>query len=197
MQTALATATAFGTFLPAPVMAKCTDIESCREIGEKKVEKDMKENPVTILDGGVRYKVLQRGIGDAIVGDGSSIDMIYSISEGGGAYMYSQGFGYEKIDVGGKLQSDLGIDSLRVKMGQKDVPVGVEQALIGMRKGERRRLELPPNVGFDTSNWKPEPTTRRGKASITGYKRILEGFGSQPPFPSMTIWDIEVLSIKK
>mmetsp|Transcript_22450 Transcript_22450/g.29506 ORF Transcript_22450/g.29506 Transcript_22450/m.29506 type:complete len:266 (+) Transcript_22450:21-818(+) len=194
---AIVSATLAGNaFLPKPTFAKCTDIESCREIGERKVEKDMKENPTTVLNSGVRYKVLRPGTGDNTVQEGSSVDLIYSISEGGGAYMYSKGFGYEKVDIGGKLQSDLGLDSLRVVVGRKNVPVGIEQALVGMKRGEKRRIELPPSVGFETSNWQPEPTSRRGKASITGYQRILTGFGSQPPFPAVTIWDIEVLSTR-
>ena len=65
-----------------------------------------------------------------------------------------------------------------------------------MGRGERRRVELPPDVGFGTSNWMPEPTTRRGKAQIEQYKRKLTGFGSQPPFPAETVWDVEVLQIR-
>ena len=52
----------------------------------------------------------------------------------------------------------IGLDSYRVTLGTGNLPVGVEQALIGAKKGERLRIEVPPNVGFETSNWKPEPT---------------------------------------
>jgi len=192
---------------PKPAFAKCTDIETCREIGEKKVEQDMIDNPTIRLDSGVKYKVLQPGVKDiggrddslTVVQNNSNIDLIFSISTLSGGYMYSRGFGFEKIDLGdGKLQSDLGLDSLRVQLGQRDVPLGIEEALVGMRKGERRRVELPPRVGFETSQWKPEPTTRRGKTRIIGYKQLLEGNGStRPPFPAATIWDIEVLRIRK
>ena len=178
---------------------KCTDIESCRELGDKRVEQELKDNPVVRLDSGVRYKVLQPGVGNSVVQEGSSIDLIYSLSRAGGQYMYSQGFGYEMIDLGdGKLQKDIGgLDSLRVVVGQhKAVPIGIEQALVGAKKGERRRVELPPNVGFETSNWEPAPKTRAGKQSIKSYQRILEGFGSQPPFPAPTIWEVEVLRIR-
>ena len=72
----------------------------------------------------------------------------------------------------------------------------LEYALIGMSKGEKRRVELPPDVGFETSNWSPEPTTRRGQVQIEQYKKKLEGFGSQPPFPAETVWDIEVLQVR-
>ena len=57
-------------------------------------------------------------------------------------------------------------------------------------------VELPPAVGFATSDWRPEPTTRRGRASIVGYRQLLEGNGSsQPPFPAETIWDVEVVRL--
>jgi len=177
----------------------CTDLESCRELGDAKIEATMRENPTTRLPSGVRYKVLQPGTGidGQVVHDGSNIDMIFSITTASGSYMYSRGFGFEKINVGGQMQRDLGLDSLRLVVGAHNIPVGIEQALIGMKRGERRRVELPANLGFETSNWKPEPTTRRGKAQILGYRRILEGNGSsQPPFPAETIWDVEVLKIR-
>jgi hypothetical protein len=110
--------------------------------------------------------------------------------------MYSQGFGFETIDIGNGRQSDLGLDSYRVILGKGTLPVGIEEVLVGMKKGERRRIELPPNAGFETSDWKPEPRSKLGKGAITAYQRILNGFGSQPPFPAPTIWDVEVLSFR-
>jgi hypothetical protein len=182
---------------PPSSKRKCTDIESCREIGDLKVERKDLENPTIRLKQGVRYKTLQVGTGNQVVQETSNLDLIFSISTASGQYMYSRGFGFEKIDLGdGNMQKDNGLDSLRVTLGKRDVPLGIESALVGMKKGEKRRVELPPIVGFETSDWKPEPNTRRGKASITGYKRILEGFGSQPAFPAETVWDIEVLRIR-
>jgi FKBP-type peptidyl-prolyl cis-trans isomerase len=183
---------------------KCTDIESCREIGDEKLMEQLAANPITSLPSGVQYKVLQppavaesssssRG---ATVTDGSTVDLIYSVT-GSGRYMFSQGFGYEDVYFDGKTQKDLGLDSLRIVVGKQQVPLGVEQALIGMKRGERRRVVVPPSVGFDTSRWKPEPTSRRGKAALAAYKQLVEGRGStQPPFPAPTIWDVEVLSTR-
>lgn len=182
--------------LPNTAQAKCTDIESCREEGERKIEADLKNNPIIKLSNGVRYRVLQPPTSGAKVQEGSSVDLIYSISTASGQYMYSKGFGFEKVEFGNKLQSDLGLDSMRVTLGKHQVPVGIEMALVGMGRGERRRVELPPGVGFETSNWSPEPTTRRGKTQIEQYKKKLVGFGSQPPFPAETVWDIEVLGIR-
>ncbi|KAL7483078.1 hypothetical protein ACHAW6_008730 [Cyclotella cf. meneghiniana] len=183
--------------LPQLARAKCTDIESCREEGERKIEADLKNNPIIKLSNGVRYRVLRPGaLSGPKVKEGSSIDLAYSISTASGQYMYSKGFGFEKVIFGGKLEPDLGLDSMRVVLGQHDVPIGIEMALLGMGRGERRRVELPPKVGFETSHWSPEPTTRRGKTQIEQYKKKLAGFGSQPPFPAETVWDIEVLGIR-
>lgn len=176
----------------------CTDIDSCREIGNQRDEKDLKENPVLRLKGGVSYKVLKPGVGSESVAPSDKVDVIFSINSGS-AYMYSRGFGYEKVDVGGGNKvPDLGLDSYIVKLGTGKLPVGIEDALVGMKKGERRRIVLPPSVGFETSNWQPEPQTTGGKQSIISYKRLLAGNGSNnPPFLAPTIWDVEVLTMRK
>lgn len=84
--------------VPTTASAKCTDdIETCREIGDRKVDEDMKANPTTALPSGVRYKVLRPPTGrnsDVQVKDGSAVDIAFSISANG-AYMYSRGFGFE------------------------------------------------------------------------------------------------------
>mmetsp|Transcript_17901 Transcript_17901/g.28971 ORF Transcript_17901/g.28971 Transcript_17901/m.28971 type:complete len:171 (-) Transcript_17901:993-1505(-) len=82
--------------LPAPAHAKCTDIESCREEGERKVEAELKRNPIVRLSDGVRYRVLRPPASPSSsekVAEGSSIDLIYSITTASGQYMYSRGFG--------------------------------------------------------------------------------------------------------
>mmetsp|Transcript_19623 Transcript_19623/g.55394 ORF Transcript_19623/g.55394 Transcript_19623/m.55394 type:complete len:235 (-) Transcript_19623:83-787(-) len=189
----LAVATAF----PVQSEARCTDIESCREIGEKKVERDLQDNPVVALANGVRYKLLKPGFGEREVEESSTIDLIYVVNTPA-RYMFSQGFGYEKVDVGfGKQESDLGIDSYRVTLGTRNLPLGVEQALIGMKKGERRKVEVPPGVGFDSSDWKPEPRTALGRQVLDNYKKLLRGSGpNNPPFAAPTIWQVEVLNIR-
>jgi hypothetical protein len=164
----------------------CGDIETCRELGERKVEEDMRANPTYKLDRGVRYKILKpgrEGVETAVTRE-DSVDIIYSISAAGGAYFYSKGFGFEKSqDEGFASMNDAQAgESYRVRFGGKDVPVGIEDAIVGMKRGERRRVELPPAAGLATSDWNPAPTSRRGKAQIKGYRQILDGTGGSPPF---------------
>jgi hypothetical protein len=185
---------------PSTARAKCTDIESCREIGERKDAEIQAANPIIRLGDGLQYKVLSRGLGAETVSETSKVKIIYSISRSSGSYMYSEGFGFNKIDVGGKLVSDQGLDSLLVNMkdqNEKQIPVGIRSALLGMRRGEKRRINCPPQLGFETSDWNPQPTDFRGKQQIKEYKSTLYGRGdSQPPYPASTIWDVEVVSIR-
>lgn len=180
--------------LPQQAFGKCKDIESCREVGEAKVAADMAANPIISISDGVRYKRVREGAGASVSG-GDVVDVAYSISTAGGSYMYSRGFGFEKDSDG---VNDAG-DFLRVRLGNQDVPKGIELALRGMKEGEKRRVELPPGpvTGFETSEWKPAPTTRRGKAQIVAYKNLINGNGSsQPPFPALTVWEIECRRIR-
>ena len=70
-------------------------------------------------------------------------------------------------------------------------------AMIGMKRGERRRISCPPAVAFEPSDWNPQPTTFRGRQQIKDYKSTLYGRGdTQPAFPAATIWEVEVVSIR-
>jgi hypothetical protein len=181
--------------IPLQASSKCANIEECREIGDTRIEMEMAANPTIKLANGVRYKKLKPGLGEESLQNDGTVDIIYSITSQG-AYMYSLGFGFEKDAQG--FSKTYSTASYRVRLGFHDVPVGIEQVLVGMKRGERRRVELPPAVGFGTSDWKPEPDTRRGKATITAYKQLIIGGGStRPPFPAETIWDVEVVRFVK
>lgn len=191
---ALSTAALAAVAAPNAAFAKCQSIDECREIGERKVEAADAANPTFKLADGVRYKNLKSGGGGRAVAAGDVVDVAFSISTAGGSYMYSRGFGFEK-DAGGNVDTG---DFLKATLGARDVPAGIEAALVGMRPGDRRRVELPPGpAGFESSDYRPAPTSRRGKATITSYKRILAGNGSnQPPFPQLTLWDLEVRRVR-
>lgn len=149
------------SYLPDPASAKCKDIETCREIGEQKDAAKVAANPIIRLGNGLQYKVLTAGVGDAQVTDDTDmvVKIAYSVSQASGSYMYSQGFGYNKIDAGnGKQISDLGMDGLTVHFNNKnnsdnydlEIPIGVRRAMVGMKRGEKRRIEVPPQLGFET-----------------------------------------------
>lgn len=164
----------------------CGDIETCREIGYRKVtraalhqlpmaslllpfapppylclvdahslsnppayyqkdEQDAIDNPTFKLADNVRYKKMFAGTGSDAVSNDSVVDVVFSISQSrGGAYMYSKGMGYEPSEEG-LGRKDTG-ETYRVRMGSKDIPVGIQAAMVGMKKGEKRRVELPSAV---------------------------------------------------
>lgn len=184
--------------VPVPALAKCTDIDSCRELGEAKDQLDLETNPIHRLPNGISYKVLDHGSPSSTqtVTPNSSVDIAFSVSQANGRYMYSKGFGLEKTEFMGQMTRDEDIDSLRVDLGHKHVPIGIEQVLVGMKKGETRRIVLPPQVGFDTSNWQPAPVKRDAKRQLEVYQQLLRGNGAQPPFAAPTLWDVKVLRIR-
>lgn len=141
---------------PNPVSAKCKDVDSCREIGEQKEAANLAANPIVRLgNDGLQYKVLSTGLGNAQVSDDTTVVKIaYSLSARS-RYMYSQGMGYNKIDAYGNGQAvpDLGLDGITIHLKDEnamEVPVGIRQAIMGMKRGEKRRIEVPPSLGFET-----------------------------------------------
>jgi len=190
---------------PAPAFARssssassCTDIETCREIGERRDAENLAQNPITRLGDGLQFKVLAAGIGTDVVQPDSRIQIIYSVSQANGSYMFSRGMGYNKININNQKQvSDFGLDSLSVTMGSTaTLPVGVQRALLGAKRGERRRIQCPPQLGFETSDWNPKPTTFRGERQMIDYRSTLTGSSGGLAFPAPTIWDVEVVSIR-
>jgi len=193
------TAAAVLVWFPAveAVNAKCTDIESCREIGERKDAENLANNPITKLGNGLQYRTLAVGTSNEVIKKDSTIQIIFSISQGNGSYMYSRGFGFNKIDAGnGRKVNDYGLDTLSVEMGSTAIPVGIQTALLGAKRGERRRIECPAKLGFETSNWEPKPATFRGERQMIDYRNTLSGRGGGLPFPAPTVWDVEVVSIR-
>jgi hypothetical protein len=200
----------------AAAQSSCSDIETCREIGERKDAANLAANPILRIPGypGLQYKVLNPGLGEDTVSEASKmVKIMYSVSQANGRYMYSRGFGFNKIkEAGGGMTnmmiggqqtfSDYGVDGLIVDMSQigndsRVLPIGIQRAMVGMKRGERRRIQCPQAFGFETSDWNPRPTDFRGEQQIKDYQALIWGRGdTQPAFTSPTIWDVEVISIR-
>jgi hypothetical protein len=206
----------------ATTSSSCSDIETCREIGELKDAANLAAHPIISVAGypGLQYKVLSPGLGEDTVSEEKSkmVKIMYSISQANGRYMYSRGFGFNKIKnagggggdmmdmIAGQRQSfsDYGIDGLVVDMTQvgndddsRVLPIGIQRAMVGMKRGERRRIQCPQEFGFETSDWNPKPVDFRGQQQIKDYQALIWGRGdTQPAFASPTIWDVEVISIR-
>ena len=155
--------------LPFSARAKrpaCGDIDSCRALGQAKFDAaEAERGPIVRLGNGVSYRELRQGTGDEQVVEGSVLDLAYMVLRGDGFYMYSLGFGKEPS------RNDLG-ETYRAVVGAHDVPVAVERALLGARRGAVRRVEVPPSLGFATSAWRPAPDTFEGRQRIEAYRKV-------------------------
>lgn len=173
-----------------PASAKCRDIESCREEGDRRVEEEERRaGPVVALEGGVRYREMERGEGP-ILAMGDSADIRFQVLQSANGYFM---YGVPNREPGANDLSE----TYRVTLGMRDVPEGVEQAMVGAAKGTRRRVQLPRSKGFETSNWRPEPATYAGQQRIKRFQNILYGNGLQPGFDAQILFEFEVAKVKK
>lgn len=109
---------------PSVVSAKCKDLESCREEGDRRIaQQELQAGPIVNLGNSVRYREPQPGTGDLVLQDGDSAEITFMVTTTGGNYMWSYG---RNIEPG---QQDYG-ETLTVVVGKHDVPVAVEMALL-------------------------------------------------------------------
>jgi FKBP-type peptidyl-prolyl cis-trans isomerase len=175
---------------PGQAVAKCSDIESCREEGDKRIaQQEADAGPKVNLGNGVRYREPRRGTGDLELKAGDVAEITFQVTTTGGNYMYSLG---RSVEPG---QKDLG-ETLRIVLGRHDVPIAVEMAIEGMKKGGIRKVEMPPKLGFSTSNGQPAPTTFSGKKKMERYEALLTGNGLQPGYEAELIFEVELVKIR-
>ncbi|MBS7623256.1 peptidylprolyl isomerase [Candidatus Bathyarchaeota archaeon] len=53
-----------------------------------------------------------------------------------------------KLEDGKIVESTFGKDPFVLKVGSGDIPQGLEEALIGLRKGDKKTVVVPPEKGF-------------------------------------------------
>ncbi len=116
-----------------------------------------KPGPEVVLPSGVRYVDLKPGTGDE-ARDGKILDVHYT----------------------GWLEDNTKFDStqdceqpLTLRLGAGDVVKGLDEGLAGMRAGGKRRLTVPPELGF-------------GK----------EGGGERIPPNATLIYEVELLAVR-
>ena len=182
---------------PPPALPRCADIESCREEGERReAAKQAALPPVITLEKGVRYREMTRGDGASGGGasggglaPGDGADIAFAVFTTNGDYIYSLGRGIEPAN------NDRG-EALRITLGKHDVPVAIEMAMAGMQRGAVRRVEMPSQLGFDTSEWQPAPSSFSGRQRIERYRTVLRGNGLQPGYPAGLLFEVELLKAR-
>jgi hypothetical protein len=183
---------------PGKAKAKCRDIESCREEGERRsADSEARAGPLRNVGpiganglGRVRYRAMKEtGDGPPLL-EGDAADIRFDVVSTGGEYLYSIPSREPGAAAAGVL------DTYRLVLGSHDVPIGVEMALAGAHRGDFRRIEVPPDLGFETSNWQPAPTGFSGKQRLERYRRTLTGSGSQPGYAASIIIQVEIMRVR-
>jgi len=138
--------------MSAPKERRCKSIDECEAIGEKERQAQAVGVDTTILrtPGGDRYRDITVGDGQAVKG-GDTVEIRYRVMRlgtkardgltGEGQTIFSFGFGEEDDKEGEKLP---------VTIAGNNLVAGVNDALLGMQPGGRRRVLVRPERGWRT-----------------------------------------------
>ena len=170
------------------------EIRAIREEAQRRrEEREAEENPgeLVTLPSGIQYRELDEGRVDGkVAAKGDTLYILYTVyrlapgayfkysSGGTPIFLWSRGYGNEG-------QDDVG-DPYRFVLGELDaVPRAVAPALIGMREGGRRRVLVPPQLGWTSDAVLPKPGT-------FGAGRRLENHRSEP-----LLFEADLIRIRK
>jgi FKBP-type peptidyl-prolyl cis-trans isomerase len=134
---------------------KCTNVEECQEMAYKR-EQEMREQeelgpPPKVTAGGVRYRDMEDGSGDAIK-SGDSVQLYYKVLKlgkrsydglsGEGTVVFSRGYGLEDDE------NKAGDNHFDTTVGGVSNIVALNDALVGMKLGGTRRFSVLPEKGW-------------------------------------------------
>lgn len=175
---------------PGGGKAKCSNVEECREAGEARfAELEQERGALVRLGQGISYRERARGSGEVEAQEGDTLQVSFSVYTGSGNFMY----GIPTREPGARD----GGETYTVRLGNHDVPVAVERALIGAKRGSVRLIEMTPALGFATSDWRPMPATFAGKQRVERYRKLLTGNGLQPGYNAVLLFEAEVQKIQR
>lgn len=81
--------------------------------------------------------------------------------------------------------------TITLRTDDKQVIKGLSEGLIGMRKGGRRRLLIPPDLGYHSPNDQPIP---KGFAEFQRFKNVY--LNVNRPFIPDVVFDVTILKIR-
>ncbi len=115
---------------------------------------------------GVRVQELVAGAESgpaAAAGDAVLVD--YVLRRGNGYFIYStvEGVSFQPKDVP--------VGPVRLQLGSGEVVAGLEDALLGMRPGGKRRVLLPPELGYIDNALQPQPPTFAARRQVAAHAR--------------------------
>lgn len=68
--------------------------------------------------------------------------------------------------------------------------------LPGAHKGDVRRIELPPDLGFETSDWRPAPEGNGGQQRLQRYRSLLSANLGRRDYQPLILFQVEVLRVR-
>mmetsp|Transcript_21963 Transcript_21963/g.70739 ORF Transcript_21963/g.70739 Transcript_21963/m.70739 type:complete len:309 (-) Transcript_21963:1302-2228(-) len=134
-----------------PKERKCKSIDECEALGERERAKAAEGADETIerTRGGDRYRDLAVGQGGKAVAEGDAVEIRYRVMRlgtkardglsGEGQTIFSFGYGEDEDREG---------DTLPVRLAGRNLVAGVNDALVGMKPGGRRRVLVRPERGW-------------------------------------------------
>ncbi|GMH40179.1 hypothetical protein BSKO_08083 [Bryopsis sp. KO-2023] len=152
------------------------------------------------LPSGIQYREMLAGTGrEAQIGSICTVSyIVYRLSSGayfkyssGGTpvYLFSMGYGFEgKDDVGSTYKFRLG--------DRGSLPAAATPAVVDMKEGGRRRILIPPQLGWVSDKVGPRPDNFGGTRRLVGHRDEpllleIELFKAKPP--AAVEQDIEVV----
>jgi len=183
---------------PGRTKASCKNIESCQAEGERRAaEADLRAGPLRNVGpigasglGRVRYRAMKETSDGPALRQGDAAEIRFDVLSTSGNLLY----GVPSREPGQAAARVL--DTYRIVLGERDVPLGVELALEGAHKGDFRRIEVPPDLGFETSGWKPQPSGFSGRQRLENYKMRLTGTGLQPGYAASILFQVEIMKVR-
>lgn len=129
-------------------------------------------------ENGLLVQDLTQGRGEgARVGDRVVFDYVCRRSNGYFVYGTVEGVGFQPLDVETEPESAI--------LGNGELILGLEQGLLGLRPGAKRRLVVPPSLGFVREGLRPRPPSYGARRQISVH--------AKEPF----LFEVYVLDVKR
>ena len=156
------------------------EIRLAREDAERRKDaRDAESNRgvLVTLPSGVQYRELDEGksAGDVVAQKGDTLFVMYTVyrlapgayfkysSGGTPIFMWARGYGTEgQDDVGATYKFVLG--------DKNSLPRAVSPALLGMKQGGKRRVLVPPGLGWIDNETQPRPPTFGSGRRLSNHK---------------------------
>jgi len=114
---------------------------------------------------GLLMPIVSWAASDAVVGDGLKISLEYTLS----------------LADGTKVESNVGQEPLTFVQGSRHLVPGLEKAINGMKAGQKKRVEVPPDQAYGI--YDPDAQLKVPKHKVPPTVKVGDELASPPKFP--------------